>query len=108
MAFLQCRVHPEQADESPVWAYTCHPGDKNPQHQNQNWIYNETSKEIVAAGVAAGSRLDVANYGDGGPGSVVWIFHKTSATNQQWQYNSTTGQVNYYICGVMFLVCTYS
>jgi hypothetical protein len=79
--------------ESIVQEYDCHPDDKDPSHQNQAWVWDTTTKEIVAKGTANGMRLDLSNYGHDGSGEPVWIYTKTGASNQQWDYDKTTGLI---------------
>lgn len=83
------------ADLSPVWEYACHNEDTDPSHQNQLWTYDEATKEIYVPdkGTAKRMRLDCSNYCADGPGSTVWIFHKTGAVNQQWSYDASTGLI---------------
>jgi len=72
-----------------VWLYACHTEDKDPAHQNQEW-------KIMADGTIrstlSGKCLDVSNYGTS-PGSIIQIWDCTGATNQQWKYSPTTGQL---------------
>ena len=79
------------ADESVLREYTCHPDDTDPSHQNQLWVYNASTQEIVAAGCAAGQRVDVSHSGTDGPGSQLWTFHDTGAESQKWSYDLPTG-----------------
>lgn len=81
------------SDTSPVHLYRCHPEDSDPAHQNQAWAYDADTKEIIATGTAAPMRLDVSNYGADGPGSTIWIYEKTGAANQKWDYDEGTGQL---------------
>jgi len=80
-------------DESPVQEFSCHPEDKDPSHQNQQWSFDQDSGVISVPhdGTAQGKVLDLSNYGADGPGSTVWIFKKEGTKNQQWKYDNSTG-----------------
>jgi hypothetical protein len=61
----------------------------------QAWELDPTTKEILATGSAKSNNevLDVSNFGADGPGSVVWIYHKTGLQSQKWDYDPKTGLV---------------
>lgn len=69
------------ADESAVWTNTCRSSD--PVCNAQGWKLNADGT-IGAQGCGTGRVLDVSNYGTT-PGSRVWVYHPTGATNQQWK-----------------------
>ena len=50
-------------------------------------------------------RVDLSNYGQDGPGSTVWIYHRTGASNQQWQYDARTGQFQSMATGLATPLC---
>eukprot|EP01062_Namystynia_karyoxenos_P073291 TRINITY_DN70101_c0_g1_i1.p1 TRINITY_DN70101_c0_g1~~TRINITY_DN70101_c0_g1_i1.p1 ORF type:complete len:908 (+),score=307.11 TRINITY_DN70101_c0_g1_i1:79-2724(+) len=83
------------SSQSAVWLYACHPQDKDPSHQNQEFVLDPSSHEIYVPdnGTAKGMRLDCEEYCSNGPGSAVWMFTRTGAANQQWAYDASTGLI---------------
>jgi beta-glucosidase-like glycosyl hydrolase len=85
-------------DGSYVWLYQCHTSDKDPTHQNQEFVYDSVGKTFTST--MSGKVLDASNYGTSA-GTRVWIWAKTGATNQQWVYNSADSSIR----GVMSGLC---
>lgn len=77
--------------ESLLVATPCHPDDKTPGHQNQEFAYNASSQVIAVTGDAQGMVVDLSNFGTDGYGEKVWIFAPTGNNNQQWAYDASTG-----------------
>jgi beta-glucosidase-like glycosyl hydrolase len=77
-------------DGSYVWLYSCHTSDKDPTHQNQEFVYDPVAKTFTNP--ESNKVLDASNYGTT-PGTRIWIWDKTGATNQQWVYNTTDNSI---------------
>jgi beta-glucosidase-like glycosyl hydrolase len=74
-------------DQATIYVYACHTDDKQPDHQNQEFSVNANGTITL---IMSGKCLDVSDYGTT-PGSQVWQYHCTGATNQQWTLNPVAG-----------------
>ena len=70
-------------DGSNIWLYTCHTDDKDPTHQNQEWIYNASSGTITST--MSGKCITAEGIIDG---AILQLWGCNGATNQQWVYDT--------------------